>query len=200
MAIDAEALDLYAHTMADLQGVRVAVRRVDWCGQPGYLASISRDRFDDARNALADGGVPPAGKAAFEALRIEAGFPHYGIDVSEDNIAQEAARTELAVSFTKGCYLGQEPIARLDAMGHVNRQLCVLRLAGGPVPAAGTTLFAGDNLQRVGSITSATISPADDLPVALAYLRSRFVEPGTRVTVRAGGESITATVQRPSCS
>lgn len=76
----------------------------------------------EAERLKAAGGVI-AGFTAWEIIRLSAMFPRYGVDVFDDNLAQEANRTERAISFTKGCYLGQEPIARLDAMGHVNRQL-----------------------------------------------------------------------------
>ena len=140
-------------------------------------------RFEGNAAALA-AAVTPAGGAVFEALRIEAGFPLYGVDISEDNIAQEAGRTKQAISFTKGCYLGQEPIARLDAMGHVNRELRGMRLAEGPVPRGQTPVFDESGAQQVGTITSAAMSYADNKPVALAMLRAQATRPGTSVRVR----------------
>ncbi|TXT38384.1 MAG: folate-binding protein YgfZ [Planctomycetota bacterium] len=121
------------------------------------------------------------------ASRVAAGFPIYGIDITEDNLAQEVGRTELAISFTKGCYLGQEPIARIDAMGHVNRQLCRIELSSGPLPDSGTPVLdkpAPDGKQ-VGTITSSTWKWQGDAdkPLALAYLRSGFAKPGSQVLV-----------------
>jgi hypothetical protein len=131
-------------------------------------------------------GIVPAGAAVFEALRIEAGFPRYGVDITDDNIAQEAGRTRQAISFTKGCYLGQEPIARLDAMGHVNRELRGVRLADGPVPLPMSAVFDEGGGQQVGTITSAALSYADNKPVALAMLKTHATRPGTNVQVRLG--------------
>ena len=83
----------------------------------------------------------PAGSEVWTALRIEAGLPVFGVDISDDNLAQEVGRTKTAISFTKGCYLGQEPIARLDALGHVNRELRSLRLTGGRRSRDGSSHF-----------------------------------------------------------
>ncbi|MEX0716129.1 MAG: glycine cleavage T C-terminal barrel domain-containing protein [Planctomycetaceae bacterium] len=163
-------------------------RRVDLFGVPGVLTSLNTGEAGVLLRETWEvwtrpGGKErrPAGAAAFHALRIEARLPLVGVDIGEENLAQEAARTEQAISFTKGCYLGQEPIARLDALGHTNRELRTLRLEAGPVPAAGTPVFGND--QEIGRITSAALSYADDKPVALAVIRRPFIAPGSQVTV-----------------
>jgi folate-binding protein YgfZ len=175
-------------TAAD-SSVRVHVARVDWLGQPGYLLSFDADSGLEsllcrAATALTARGIHPVGQAAFEAARIEACFPWYGQDFSEANLAQEIQRTAQAISFTKGCYLGQEPIARIDALGHVNQQLRGVRLSRGPVPLPGTPIFPpGGGDKPIGKITSATISFADDQPVALALMRRGSDRPGLQVVV-----------------
>jgi folate-binding protein YgfZ len=180
-------------------GVDVQARRFDFILTPGFQLVAPRDRLTDLWTGLTAAGIAPAGAAAFEALRIEAGFPHYGVDISEDNIAQEAGRTKRAISFTKGCYLGQEPIARLDAMGHVNRILRGVRLAGGPVPPVQTPVFDETGAQQVGVITSAAMSYVDTVPVALAMLRSQASKPDTQVRVTVmGGQSIEGTIFWPT--
>lgn len=136
---------------------------------------------------LVQAGVQHAGEDEFHSRRIAAGFPLFGIDISDDNLAQEVGRTALAISFTKGCYLGQEPIARIDAMGHVNRQLCRIELPSGPPPAPGTPVLdkPTSDGKVVGAITSSTsrgLGEADK-PLALAYLRSVFAKTGTQVFV-----------------
>jgi folate-binding protein YgfZ len=114
-------------------------------------------------------------------VRIESGRPLLGTDMSEDNFPGEAGIVERAVSFTKGCYVGQEPVARMFHRGHPNRHLRGLRLSE---PAAtGTPLFAGD--REVGHVTSVSVSPVYG-PIALAMLR-REVEPGSEVSVGVGG-------------
>lgn len=166
------------------------VRRVDLLGTPGYLLAAPRPALGELWTQLTTAGVQPAGSLAFEPLRIEAGFPLYGRDITEDNLAQEVARTSRCISFTKGCYLGQEPIARIDALGHVNRELRRLHLESGPIPSAGDKVLSADG-QEAGTITSAALSFADDRPVAFALLKSKFVAAGTMVQVRTGA-SLTA--------
>ena len=87
-----------------------------------WLIGPTESLVQVVKQCVADGAVI-AGYTVWESIRISSGLPRFGVDVSDDNLAQEANRNEQAISFTKGCYLGQEPIARLDAMGHVNRQL-----------------------------------------------------------------------------
>ena len=131
------------------------VARVDWLSQPGYVVCVTTDVVAKTWTRLTDAGILPAGAAAFHTLRIETGFPWFGVDVTDENLPQEVGRTENAVSFTKGCYLGQEPIARLDAMGHVNRELCVLRFESDVLPESGAAIHAVDDDREVGKITSA---------------------------------------------
>lgn len=157
------------------------VRRVDWLGDGDWLISIPRTtssfacRFADAEFLLTDAPV-------WNALRIESGFPLYGIDITNDNLAQEVNRTARCISFTKGCYLGQEPIARIDALGHVNRELHRLEAAGEDVPAAGTALLDPNSNTQVGVITSAAKSAnTPGKIVALGYLKTKFCTPGTNV-------------------
>ena len=164
-----------------------SVRRVDWFDSPTWLLSIPVAERDAARQVLIQAGATVGDEELFHSLRIAAGFPLYGIDISEENLAQEVGRTALAISFTKGCYLGQEPIARIDAMGHVNRQLCRLEIASGSPPVAGTSVFdkpAPDG-KIIGTITSATKNRLGDAdkPMALAYLRSAFTKTSCQVIV-----------------
>jgi len=172
----------------------VAVRRVDLLGAPGFLIDGPSDAGDSIWQKLAAEGVPPGGRDALTALRIEAGFPQYAIDLCDDNLAQEANRTTEAISFTKGCYLGQEPIARLHAMGHVNRELVCVEVepaadeaAGQRVPAAGIVLLHPDKPDKqIGTLTSTAWSPGREKTVGLGMLRSQFAKPGTEVPTAAG--------------
>lgn len=190
----AASLGLYAHLRAVIAEIAVSIRHVDWLGVPGFLISASRDRLADVWRAFCEAAVDPAGSEAFHALRIEAGFPLYGTDISKDNLAQEVARTKRAISFTKGCYLGQEPIARIDALGHVNRELRALRLDARP--AGGAAVHAGG--QEVGAVTSSAVSPTDSGPLALAYLKTKHAAPGTQLTVDCDGRQVPASVFWPA--
>ena len=129
---------------------------------------------EEVRTAL---GVEPVDEEAAECLRIESGRPRHGIDTGEDTIPQEAGLNERAVSFTKGCYVGQETVARLHYKGKPNRHLRGLRLSEPAATGAEVTL--GE--RAVGSLGSACVSPRLG-PIALAILR-READPGAAVSV-----------------
>ncbi len=136
--------------------------------------------------ALVDAGAQPVGEAAAEIVRVERGEPRYGLDIDDGTIPQEAGLNERAVSFTKGCYVGQETVARLYYRGKPNRHLRGLRLSG---PAAGgEELHLGE--RPVGRLGSVVLSPARG-PLALALVR-REAAPGDVLAVGTGG--VTATV------
>lgn len=130
----------------------------------------------------------------WESLRIASGWPVYGVDISEENLPQEVARNERCLSFTKGCYLGQEPIARLDALGHTNRELRRLRLETSDVPNRGTSLHDSTTGDMVGQVTSAATAPFSTGVVALGYLKTRWTQPGTIVHVGTSTPPVTACV------
>lgn len=129
-------------------------------------------------------GAVECGAAAFDALRIESGTPLFGVDFDEEDLPQEVGRDELAISFTKGCYLGQETVARIDALGHVNQGLAGVRFDGDAVPAAKLELMQGD--KPAGRVTSAAFSPELVVPLALAMVRRQSQPPGTRLESAAG--------------
>jgi folate-binding protein YgfZ len=123
----------------------------------------------------------PMSANEFEALRIEAGTPIFGVDITPDNLPQEIGRDAQSINFVKGCYLGQETVARIDALGHVNKVLKGLRLPGDRVPPRGTSLEADGKV--VGQITSAAYSPGWDCVVCLAYVRMSHAQAGREVTI-----------------
>lgn len=177
----------------------VQLRRHDFLRLPGLVVVAPPATIEVLCGRLTSAGARAAGRNAFEALRIEAGFPLYGVDITDANLAQEASRTTQAISFTKGCYLGQEPIARIDALGHVNQQLRGLRLENAALPAPRSEIFTpGADSRNVGHVTSSAFSYADDRPVALAYLRRGFETPGVTLEVRANGPSSPAVVFWPA--
>jgi folate-binding protein YgfZ len=138
---------------------------------------------DTLAAALRGRGAADVDEAAAEVLRVETGRPRYGIDLDDTVIPQEAGLNERAVSFTKGCYVGQETVARLHYRGKPNRHLRGLRLSA---PAAlGDELRLGEKV--VGRVGTAVVSPRHG-PVALALVR-REAEPGATVSVGDGGET-----------
>jgi folate-binding protein YgfZ len=124
-------------------------------------------------------------------MRVEAGVVRYGVDVDASTLLLEAPLPE-AYSLNKGCYLGQEVIARITYRGHVNRKIVGFRLADARVPPAGAPVLVEG--KEVGRITSAVLSPALGVGLALGFLRREHHEPGTRVEVRAGDEPLSAEV------
>jgi folate-binding protein YgfZ len=115
-------------------------------------------------------------------------MPLYGRDISEQNLPQEVGRDDLAISFSKGCYLGQEIVARLDAYGHVNRLLRQLEFASETVPAVGAKLLADG--QAVGQVTSAVWSPQRQAPIALGYVRRESAEHGSGLDTEVGRATV----------
>jgi tRNA-modifying protein YgfZ len=140
----------------------------------------------DLRGALSGAGAVEVGVEAPEVLRIEAGTPRFGAEMSSETMPAEAGIVERAVSFTKGCYIGQEPVARLHYKGRPNRHLRGLELTA--PAAAGASLSLGE--KEVGRIGSACVSPARG-PIALAIVR-REAEPGAELAV--GEDGVTARV------
>lgn len=124
-------------------------------------------------------GVAPFGFLALESLRMEGGRPRYGVEVDDSHILLEAGLLE-AVSFEKGCYIGQETLSRVVFRGHLNRKLCGL-VVDGAAPAAGAEVSADG--KAVGEVKSATVSPSLGRVIALAYLRSSHWEAGAKVEV-----------------
>lgn len=150
----------------------------------------SLPRFVVATNdaeSLIDAGAVRVGALAATAVRVEAGEPVMGLDVDERTIPQEAGVVEASVDFTKGCYLGQELVARIDSRGHVNRHLRGVIITENILPPEGAGVFNGEVL--VGTLSSVAESLDLRAPVALALLR-REVAPGDRVEIRwRGGEA-----------
>jgi tRNA-modifying protein YgfZ len=143
---------------------------------------------DAARNwqALVSAGAVPAGLQAWEILRIEAGLPSYGKDIDDNRLVMEVGRTRQAISFTKGCYLGQEPVVMARDRGQVNRTLMGLRIRGQVPAGPGTRILRDGN--EIGQVTSSAVSPRLG-PIALAYLRRGSQDPGTIVQLDPAGDA-----------
>jgi tRNA-modifying protein YgfZ len=146
----------------------------------GFDLMFEADRAAEVHRALVDAGAVEASLDAAEIVRVERGRPRYGLDLDETTIPQEAGLNERAVSFTKGCYVGQETVARLHYKGKPNRHLRGLRLSEQVEP--GTELRLGE--RPVGRLGSSVLSPTFG-PIGLALVR-REAEPGSVLTV---GES-----------
>jgi tRNA-modifying protein YgfZ len=182
--------DLWASQKVQIDGHEVWLRRVDVAGPIGFLLDCRRTDADKLGEVLVQAGARRAGGQALEAKRIEAGFPFYGPDISDKNLPQELARDDRTISFTKGCYLGQETVARIDALGHVNQTLVGVRFAGPVAVSHDLELTAAGTV--VGRVTSAALSPALHATLALAYVRRGSNQPGTRLESAEGPAEVVA--------
>ncbi|HWM64310.1 MAG TPA: glycine cleavage T C-terminal barrel domain-containing protein [Solirubrobacterales bacterium] len=155
-------------------------------GLPDSQSGDLAGKVERLREALVEAGAVEVGPEAAEILRIESGTPRFGAEMSTETMPAEAGIVEAAVDFTKGCYIGQEPVARLHYKGRPNRHLRGLELSAPAEP--GTSLRLGE--KEVGRVGSACVSPAHG-PIALAIVR-REAEPGAELAV--GEDDVTARV------
>jgi folate-binding protein YgfZ len=180
------------HTKANVGGTAIFIRGHSPLGLPGYDILVSRDDAAALWQTLFESGAIPAGIETYHALRVEAGTPQYGIDIDETNLPQEVGRVDQSISFTKGCYIGQETIARIRTYGHVNRSLVGLILEGQGTEPSGTKLFRDG--KEAGHLTSCVHSPRLKGVIALGYVRRGNQEPGTTLEVQ-GATSRAAVVR-----
>jgi folate-binding protein YgfZ len=185
----------YQNERLEFGGGSVVLVRVDQLGVPGFGIYVDPTHEAGLRRALEVAGAPQVDPATIETARVEAGYPLFGVDMTEDTIPLEAGIEDRAISLTKGCYVGQEVIIRVLHRGHgrVVRRLVGLRLAA--MPSRGAKIFAGD--REIGWVTSA----ADSLqlgPIALGYVHRDFVTAGVEVSVESPEGRVSAAVnERP---
>ncbi len=172
----------HAHAPVSVAGIEARAVRTD----VGIDLLCDASATGPLTSALRDAGAQPVSESVAECLRVERGRPRYGIDVDDGVIPQEAGLNERAVSFTKGCYVGQETVARLYYRGKPNRRLRGLRLSA----LAGTGDAVELDGRQVGALGSVVSSPAKG-PIALALIR-REAPPGS--SVRVGEQQIAAEV------
>jgi folate-binding protein YgfZ len=144
--------------------------------------------------ALCDSGARPFGFDALEILRIEAGEPRYGVDMDETNVVLEAVSDD-AVSFTKGCYVGQEIIARIHWRGHVAKKLAGLTFDGQGDAKRDDKIKTADG-KEIGRLTSQAFSPRLNRQIALGYIKYDYLAPETPVRVSSGDAELAAHVTR----
>jgi glycine cleavage system T protein len=176
----AKSLAEYQHLETSIKGAGVRIIRASETGEEGFIAVAPAPSSDTVWQALMEAGrahqLRLVGMEALNLLRVEAGIPWHGLDMDENTLLQEVG-LERAVSFSKGCYIGQETVARVAHRGHVNRHLTGLLIEGTGVPVPGTKLLR--ELQEVGRITSAVRSPTLGHAIALGYVRREWMTPGT---------------------
>lgn len=185
--IDLPEMEEFAHFRSNYAGFPVHVVRAGSTGEDGYEIWAGAKSLMGLWGA-ACGQAPtydmlPCGTEALETLRIEAGIARYGQELGEDTLPLEAGLLH-ALSFDKGCYLGQEIVERARSRGHVNWKLVGLFVEAAQPPGRGEKLLA--EAKEIGEITSACVSPTLGRTVALAYVRREVAEPGTRLALASG--------------
>jgi folate-binding protein YgfZ len=176
-------------------GVPVLGIRRDDIGVPGFDLLIGIDRAGSLSQAVRDQGALEVDPDVVEVSRVEAGRPIFGRDMTEETIPLEAGIEDRAISFTKGCYVGQEIIIRVLHRGHgrVARRLVGLTMdPAAEVPAAGDRVRSAE--RDIGTVTSAVRSVALDRPIAMAYVQRDFAEPSTEVSVVSRGALVPGSV------
>jgi tRNA-modifying protein YgfZ len=183
------------HVSAKLGDHQILVVRELPTGLPGTTLIGGIDGFETVKEWLASAGPGEIDGSTFDALRIEAGTPLSGRDVTLANLPQEVGRDSKTINFVKGCYLGQETVARLDALGHVNRIMKGLILEGlTAIPPDGSPLILDG--KTVGTITSAAYSSGSGCPIALGYVKVAQAIAGTKLSVSIeGAGEVIATVR-----
>jgi folate-binding protein YgfZ len=181
----------HGNARAEFSGGAAIVARAADLGEAGFDLFVERSRAPELEAALAAAGATRLDAATADAIRIESGVPLFHHDMDEETIPLEAGIEAQAISFTKGCYVGQEVIIRVLHRGHgrVVRKLVGLVFDGSDAPSGGAAIQAGE--REIGRITSATFSPAMQKPIALGYVHRDFIEPGTRVVVDGREAEIT---------
>jgi folate-binding protein YgfZ len=186
-----------AHSLAQIGGVEIRICRYSHTGEDGFDLMIPLAEIECLARQLTEAAALYSarwvGEEAHEILRIEAGIPRYGIDITEDNLILETGLSH-AVSFNKGCYLGQEVVERIRSRGHVNKALTGLLVHGEKPPAAGCKIFSAE--KEIGKITSSSYSPALGSAVALGYVHRDHRAQGTQVLVRYDEELLVSATVR----
>lgn len=163
------------HAEVDCGGLRARLVRIAGQGADGYRIEVPVGQRGPLAERLAARGLARGDTADLDALRIEAGFPTPA-DIPPRTLPQELGRDRIAISFTKGCYLGQETVARLDALGHVNRRLTVLAIDTATPPQVPASIRRAG--AEVGVLTSACESPSIGGPAGLGLVQVKAVEAG----------------------
>jgi folate-binding protein YgfZ len=176
----------HAATTVEISGAAIPCRilRHSLFGFPGAELLMARAALPAAWEALSDAvsarGGSPIGYRALDMLRLEAGIPWFGTDFDEHHIPQEAGIESTHLSFTKGCYTGQEIVERVRSRGHVNRRLAGLLFGSADAPKPGTAILAADGTEA-GQVTSAAFSPVAGKAIGMAYLRREYLQSSTQL-------------------
>jgi len=189
------ALPHFSFISATIGGVPVMVVHLPPIGAAServYSAIMPRDALEKVQAALHGAGAVDASVEVMDTLRVESGFPEWGVDMDENTLPQEANLDEMhAVSYTKGCYIGQETVARIHFRGHVNRSLRRLRFSNGVIPPRGAVLQDAEH-RGIGDVRSTARSERDGA-IGIGMVR-REIDDGQAIDVHWEGGATTAVV------
>ena len=193
---DVRDLREYHSIVDETDGRRVVCVRANETGEVGYNLCTASECIEGLWDTvLTKGrtfGAEPVGLTALNSLRIEAGIPRYGAELG-DSVFPGEAELEQAISFEKGCYIGQEIVARMKYRGHPNRLLRGFEIVSDISPQSGDRLFDRD--KEIGWLTSAVISPTLGKTIGMGYIRVAFTDEGSEVAVETANGRLDATVQ-----
>ncbi len=186
----------YSFIQKDVADNNLTIIRVNRTGEEGFDLYLDKSGLEAIWSTLLNKGeglnIKPVGYSAMNTLRIEAGIPIYGVDMDESNIPIEAGLWD-ALNFEKGCYVGQEVVARIKWRGHVNWHLMGFKSGGDKAPEIGDEIYSGE--RKIGRITSSAFSDTLNTPLSIGYIRREFKEARTQVSLkRANGPEVQAEV------
>jgi folate-binding protein YgfZ len=192
MGESAHGIPTYGAVQIEWQQRSLTVLRATHTAEDGFDIVVSPDQATSLWNAFVSAGATPAGHEALDRLRIEAGVPRYGIDMDETNVVTETGLDE-AVSYTKGCYIGQEIIARIKYRGHVAKRLVALVFDRSCKIDKDAVIKSIED-KEIGRITSPTLSPHRGCTIALGYVKYDYIAPDTEVRVTSSHGDLQARV------
>jgi folate-binding protein YgfZ len=181
---DLSSLNRNTVALIGWQNEQITIIRSTHTAEDGFDLFLARAAGESLRDALLAAGAKALTDDVYEILRIEAGIARYGVDMDESNVVTET-NLEEAVSFTKGCYVGQEIIVRIKHRGHVAKKLTGIVFEKHATIESGTKILSADE-KEIGRVTSSIFSPHLERAIALGYLKYDYLEPGTSVKVVTG--------------
>ena len=194
--LDVGHLPEYHSIVHEIDGRRIICVRANETGEIGYNLCTASESIEWLWDTILTKGrafgAEPVGLTALDSLRIEAGIPRYGAEL-DDSVFPGEAELEQAISFEKGCYIGQEIVARMKYRGHPNRLLRGFEITGDTPPQSGGRLFDGD--KEIGWLTSAVVSPTLGKTIGMGYVRVAFTDEGSQVVVETADGQVNATVR-----
>ena len=193
---DVRDLPEYHSLVDEIDGRCIVCVRANETGEVGYNLCVASESIEWLWDTILTKGrafgAEPVGLTALNSLRIEAGIPRYGAELG-DSVFPGEAELERAISFEKGCYIGQEIVARMKYRGHPNRLLRGFEITSDTPPQSGDRLFDGD--KEIGWLTSAVVSPTLGRTIGMGYIRVAFTDEGSQVKIETADSRVNATVR-----